>query len=126
MIYKIYKDEIKESNYLFELDEKLVKFYNIIKQKEKYYSICRIRYKKRVAKVEELHFSKEGKKHHYKDKMTCPHCNYEHEDPDEIEGNSGAIYCDRCGIEFLFERIISVEYTSKPIDQEIDIIEVEE
>ena len=46
----------------------------------------------------------------------CPYCGHEHQDAWEWRSDSSEVNCGNCDTEFHYERIITVEYTTKKIN----------
>lgn len=46
------------------------------------------------------------------DEVKCPHCDYEHSDSWELS-NSGEMECSSCGEEFMFDREVTVTYSTR-------------
>lgn len=53
--------------------------------------------------------------HHYTSEIVCPHCGYKQMDSWEYSGDSGEIDCGKCSEPFLYERQVSVSYSTSKI-----------
>jgi DNA-directed RNA polymerase subunit RPC12/RpoP len=54
--------------------------------------------------------------HEYTDTIVCPYCGYKHEDVFEFS-DDGETDCYKCGKEFSFTRIVTVEYSTEKIEE---------
>lgn len=109
---------------LFEVEK--AEIYDLYKFNGSYYSVCQIRQEdyaqEDYAVVRDMsNFNPEGEVREFEYGVTCPYCGYE--DSDSYE-SCNEHDCGRCGSIFAFDRIVTVEYSSQPVEA-TKVIEVE-
>jgi hypothetical protein len=129
MEYKAYIYNSKfvlNNNYDFSKEECLFKIkdpaiYRIIQYKNNYYVISWIQPKKLLIGIEKLNLNLLGKTKQYETNIVCPYCGYVDCDSWEKSDDSEDNECGCCGLKFSYERNVTVEYSSFPIEQKIEI-----
>ncbi len=106
--------------FIFEINNK-VNIYDIIKFKNKYYIINAIDHQANSFFCDIVEFNIEGEEHSFESHIICPYCGYVDQDSWEADDESDEKECGKCGLTFGYERIVTVEYNSYPITQNIKI-----
>ena len=52
--------------------------------------------------------------HHYTPDPVCPHCGEIYDNAWEWREDDGVVDCDKCEKQFVYSRIVTIEYTTEP------------
>ncbi|MGB3150996.1 MAG: hypothetical protein WBB27_10060 [Maribacter sp.] len=119
-IIKVQGDNMKiydrQEKLLAETNKK-IGLYDIIKIGDVLYSVC---IKSHNITVEPFTFNSDIDSSIVSNKATCPYCNAQHSN---ITGY-GEYRCDVCGSDFGYEKVITVEYYTRPFKRNDKVVEL--
>lgn len=67
-------------------------------------------------------FGEEPKEQNYTSNIKCPYCGYEDEDSFENPDEDERCVCGMCGSVFSYQRIVTVEYCSQPVEKNDPVV----
>lgn len=98
----------------------------ILKIKNDYYRAFLIDFNNNYAVIRKIKLNKNPNSQNDTQYIKCPYCGYEDCDSWEAGDSSDSNKCGRCGLLFSYDRYVEITYTSNPIEQKINIINIEE
>jgi len=107
---KIEITDYKTNNVIYKIEKEKVKSVGdcLLKIKDNFYKI--MYYKDNKIFVKEFKKPLKEKELFQEEEITCPFCGYAFEDSWEFDNDEGEIFCEICGAEFGYSRIIEVSY----------------
>ena len=106
-------------NLLLETDN-VLDLYDVLKIKGQLYTIV-IEHRNGDVTVEPFEFRKEVDDLLIEDEATCPYCGAVH---GNIDGDCDEYKCDVCSSDFSYNRIVTVEYWTKPVKKNDKVVEL--
>lgn len=110
---------IDKSKFLFHLEE--ANAGEIISHNKSYYVVSEISKKNNEIGVEKINLDLDGEERHYEDDIICPYCGHENYDYMDDHITCDSVECEKCGFLFHLEREVIVQYSTKPVRQDINI-----